>query len=103
LTTEERIIRMRVLTLKYAVEAGMLIRYMRAAIGHAEYRKLDDGAWFADIPGFQGVWANAASVEDCRSELEEVLGEWLLLKIRAGDPLPVVDGVELKITAEVAS
>ena len=52
----------------------MLIRYVQAALKYAEYKKLDNGTWFAEIPGFDGVWANASTVEACRSELEEVLG-----------------------------
>lgn len=75
----------------------MLRDYIRAAMQCAEYKKLDDGTWFAEIPGFEGVWANAISVESCRSELEDVLGEWLLLKVHDGDPLPVVDGLELNV------
>jgi hypothetical protein len=39
--------------------------------------------------------ANAPTVEACRSELEEVLGEWSVLKIRDRDSLPVVDGLEI--------
>lgn len=79
----------------------MLSRYMSKALEKAEYKKLDDGTWFAEIPGFTGVWANAPTVEACRSELLEVLEEWLLLKLRDGDPIPVVDGIEFKI-AKVA-
>ena len=57
----------------------MVVRYIHHALKYAEYKKLDDGTWFAEIPGSQGVWANGATVEECRSELEEVLGEWLVL------------------------
>ena len=81
----------------------MLIRYIQAALKHAEYKKLDDGTWFAEIPGFDGVWANAATVEACRSELEEVLGEWLLLKLRDRDPLPTVDDLHLRVQEEVVA
>lgn len=78
----------------------MLTQYMGKALERAEYKKLDDGTWFAEIPGFTGVWANASSVEACRSELLEVLEEWLLLKLRDRDPIPTVEGIEIKI-AEV--
>jgi predicted RNase H-like HicB family nuclease len=81
----------------------MLMDYIHAALRRAEYKKLDDGSWFAEIPGFEGVWANGASVEACRSELEEVLGEWLLLKVCDGDPLPVIDGLELAVRRKVAA
>jgi len=77
----------------------MLSQYMVRALERAQYKQLDDKSWFAEIPGFTGVWANAPTVETCRSELLEVLEEWLLLKLHDGDPIPVVDGIELKIAA----
>ncbi len=58
---------------------------------------MNDGTWFAEIPGFDGVWANAKTVEECRKELMEVLEEWLLLKIRDKDPIPKVKGIEINI------
>ena len=68
----------------------MLTEYIHAALKKANYMLLDDGSWYADIPDFQGVWANGETVEDCRSELKEVLEEWLMLKIRDDDPIPAV-------------
>ncbi len=80
----------------------MLIQYIQAALKHADYKKLEDGTWFASIPGFDGVWTNGATVEDCRSELEEVLGDWLILKIRDRDTLPTVDGLVIDIHESAA-
>ena len=78
----------------------MLSQYMSRALERATYKQLDDRTWFAEIPGFTGVWANASTVETCRRELLEVLEEWLLLKLRDQDPIPAVEGIEIKI-AEV--
>lgn len=75
----------------------MIIEYCQNAIENAEYKKLEDGTWFAEIPGFDGVWANGASVEICRKELIEVLEEWLLLKLRDNDPIPTVHGIKIEI------
>ena len=75
----------------------MLTEYIQNAIAMAEYKKLEDGSWFVEIPGFEGVWANGSSVEECRRELIEVLEEWLLLKIQDKDIIPAVDGVEIQI------
>jgi len=80
----------------------MLFEYIQKALSKAEYKRLDDGTWFAEIPGFEGVWANAGSVEECRRELQEVLEEWLLLKIRDRDSIPAMEGVEIRIK-EVAA
>lgn len=75
----------------------MLVEYVQGALEKAEYKKLEDGTWFAKIPGFLGVWANGKTVEECRKELMEVLEEWLVLKLRDGDPIPVVKGIEINI------
>ena len=75
----------------------MIIEYCQKAIERAEYKELDDGSWFAEIPGFQGVWANGESVEQCRNELVTVLEEWLLLKVRDGDLIPDVEGLKVEI------
>ena len=73
----------------------MLLQYIQKALTKAQYKQMDDGTWFAEIPGFQGVWANATTVEECRQELMEVIEEWLVLKIRDRDPVPKIQGVAL--------
>jgi predicted RNase H-like HicB family nuclease len=80
----------------------MLTEYLNAALKKAEYKKIDDGTWYADIPDFTGVWANADSVEGCRSELREVLEEWLVLKIRDEDLIPTINGFGIHIKQEAA-
>ncbi|MBU4320093.1 MAG: type II toxin-antitoxin system HicB family antitoxin [Nitrospinae bacterium] len=80
----------------------MLIEYIQTAIEKAEYKRLDDGTWFAEIPGFEGVWVNGNSVEGCRKELMEVLEEWLILKIQDKDPIPIIKGIDINIK-EVAT
>ena len=81
----------------------MLFEYIQKALEKAQYKILDDGTWFAEIPGFEGVWANANTVEACRNELQEVLEEWLVLKIRDRDPIPEIEGVEIKVKEVVAA
>ena len=81
----------------------MLTEYIQAALARSEYKILDDQTWFTEIPGFDGVWANAATVESCRSELREVLEEWLILKIRDQDPTPTVEGLDLGIVESEAA
>ena len=75
----------------------MIQAYLQAALRKATYKKLDDGTWFAEISGCNGVWANAGSVEDSRQELAEVLEEWILLNIKTNTELPVLDGIALRI------
>ena len=51
-------------------------------MARAKYKILEDGTYFGEIPALRGVWANEATLEECRQVLQEVLAEWLLLKLR---------------------
>ena len=76
----------------------MLTNYLRAALHQARYEILpDDQSFYGEIPGFDGIYSNAATLEACREELAEVLEEWILFRISRNLPLPVVDGIELAI------
>ena len=76
----------------------MLTKYIQAAMRKAKYKILpDDGSFYGEIPDFQGVYANADQLEKCREELEEVLEEWILLRISRGLPLPALEGIDLTI------
>jgi predicted RNase H-like HicB family nuclease len=60
----------------------MLTEYINAALKKAKYEILpDDGSYYGEIPGFQGVWANAATLEDCREELHQVSQEWVVFRL----------------------
>ena len=76
----------------------MLMNYIRSALRRARYEILpDDGTFYGEIPGFDGVYANANTLEACREELEEVLEEWILFRVSRSLSLPVVDQIELAI------
>ena len=76
----------------------MLTNYIRNAMKRAKYEILpDDGSIYGEIPGFEGVYANADNLEDCREELEDVLGEWILLRVYKNLSLPIVEGIDLNI------
>ncbi len=75
----------------------MIFEYCQKVIEKAEYKKLEDGTWFAEIEGFKGVWANGQSVEECRKELITVLEEWIVFKLRDKDYIPEVDGLGIEI------
>lgn len=76
----------------------MLMKYIQTALHQAKYEILDDdSSFYGEIPACKGVYANAATLEECREQLEEVLEEWILLRVYKKLPLPVVGGIELKI------
>ena len=76
----------------------MIREYISTAMAKAEYEILcDDGSFYGEIPGFQGVYSNAETLEECRTELEEVLEEWLLFSISRNLDVPVVDGIDINV------
>jgi predicted RNase H-like HicB family nuclease len=79
----------------------MLTKYLGAAMRGAKYELLEEGGYYGSIPGFDGVWADAVSLEECRDELEEVLEEWLLFRLSRQLPVPVADEIDL-VVREVA-
>ena len=76
----------------------MLTAYIAAALRKAHYELLpDDGGYIGTIQGLDGVWAQAANLEECRDELQEVLEEWIILGLRMGHPIPAIDGIALTV------
>ncbi|MFB2893256.1 type II toxin-antitoxin system HicB family antitoxin [Aerosakkonemataceae cyanobacterium BLCC-F50] len=81
----------------------MLTKYIQAALRQAKYEIFpDDGTFYGEIPICEGVYANAASLDACREELQEVLEDWILLSLTLNLPLPVIDGIDLTISKEAA-
>ena len=72
----------------------MLSEYIAKTLKRARYKLLKDGSYFGEISGLKGVWANAKSLENCRKELQEVLEDWLLLKVRSREKVP---GFEIRV------
>ena len=78
----------------------MLTAYIQTAMQQAQYKILEDGSYFGEIPDFQGVWASEQTLEDCRRVLQEVLEEWLLLKLRDNEEVPQLQGINLTKTVK---
>ena len=76
----------------------MLTAYINAAMRNAHYELLERGeGYIGKIPGLQGVWANADTLEACRNDLREVLEEWIVLGLKMNHRIPVIDGLELNL------
>ncbi len=74
-----------------------LLEYLNAAMRRAEYEKLDDGTFYAHIPGFEGLWASGANVEDARNDLFKALDGWLYVNsFVSGSKPPELDDVKLE-------
>lgn len=75
----------------------MLLGYIQAAMDQAKYEILpDDEGFYGEIPSLHGVWANAATLEACRDELQESVESWIVVKLRHGESdFPVLGGIDL--------
>ena len=73
----------------------MLTEYVEQAMSKAMYEKLEDGTYCGKIPECQGTIAFGETLYQCQIELRAVLEGWLLVKIRHGDRLPVINGLDL--------
>ncbi|HZG99732.1 MAG TPA: hypothetical protein VEY32_01560 [Flavisolibacter sp.] len=76
----------------------MILEYIDAAMLTAKYELLpDDGLYYGEIPGFDGVYASAVQLEDCQHELKATLEDWLLISLRKNLPTPVINGISLEV------
>lgn len=76
----------------------LIEKYSEIAVRHATLKRAADAEWFAKIPGFLGVWAKEGSREETLEVLQEVVVDWVLLKIEHKDrDLPVVEEIDLNV------
>ena len=80
----------------------MLTKYITLAMQKATYELLEDGTFYGEIPECEGVWGNGKTLEACQEDLQDALEGWLILGFRLGHKLPIIDGVDLNFTQEVA-
>jgi predicted RNase H-like HicB family nuclease len=73
------------------------LQYLKEAMRRALYERLEDGSgYYGRIPGFEGLWATGATMEDARNELFDALDGWLYINAFVSQlPLPELDGISL--------
>ena len=81
----------------------MFTQYIATVMESAIIEKIDDPMPFlATVPEFKGVWAQGKTRREALSELQEVLEEWILLKIRKQQFVPTRKSYDLNALLEVA-
>ena len=73
----------------------ILSEYLERAMAQAEYDKLEDGTFSGRIAPCKGVLAFGATLKKCEDELRSTLEDWLLVGLKLGHVLPVIDGIDL--------
>ncbi|WP_462272646.1 type II toxin-antitoxin system HicB family antitoxin [Methanohalophilus sp.] len=82
----------------------MLIEYIQAALERAKYEIIEDEEepYYGEIPELEGVWATGTSLEECRNNLEEIIEEWLVLRLRRNLPIPPLGNHTIDDLGEIA-
>lgn len=73
----------------------ILSDYVELALEQAEYDKLEDNSFAGRIPACRGVVAFASSLRECESELRSTLEDWILVGLKLGHELPVLENINL--------
>ncbi|HEY63435.1 MAG TPA: type II toxin-antitoxin system HicB family antitoxin [Caldilineae bacterium] len=73
----------------------MLTDYVNQAMAYAVYDKLEDGTFVGRVPPCKGVVAFGTTLRECEEELRSTLEDWILVGLKLGHPLPVIDGIDL--------
>jgi predicted RNase H-like HicB family nuclease len=81
----------------------ILSDYIDRALAQAEYDKLEDNTFSGRVPCCKGVVAFAVSLRECESELRSVLEDWVLVGLKLGHPLPILDSMNLNKEPEYES
>ena len=72
-----------------------LTDYISCALECAEYDKLEDGSFVGRIPKCKGAIAFAKSLRECENKLRSTLEDWILVGLKLGHRLPVINGISL--------
>ena len=73
----------------------ILSEYVEQAMSEAVYDKLEDSSFTGRIPSCKGVLAFGATLRKCEDELRSTLEDWILIGLKLGHPLPVIEGIDL--------
>lgn len=67
----------------------MITEYISAALGRAKYEFIEDEeSFYGEVPELKGVWATGKTLEECRSNLAEVIDGWLVVRLKKGLTIP---------------
>lgn len=73
----------------------VLSDYLDTALAGADYDKLEDGTFAGRIPSCPGVVAFGTTLRECEQSLRSTLEDWVLLGLKLGHWLPLIEGIDL--------
>jgi len=76
----------------------ILTDYIDRAMSKAVYEKLEDETYAGRIPLCVGVLAFGGTLRQCEENLRSTLEDWLLVGLKLGHALPIIDDIDLNKT-----
>lgn len=73
----------------------ILTDYVNCLLAEAVYDKLGDESFGGSIPSCKGVIAFGSTLRECENELRSTLEDWILVGLKLGHPLPIVEDIDL--------
>lgn len=73
----------------------ILSQYIDEAMSQAVYDQLEDNSFVGRIPSCKGAIAFASTLSGCRNQLRSTLEDWILVGLKLGHVLPVINQIDL--------
>ena len=81
----------------------MISEYIEKAMEKAFYEKLEDGTYSGEIPDCSGTVAFGKTLYECQRELKSTLEGWIIISLRHGHKLPVIENLDLNPKKTIAN
>ena len=78
-------------------EGAMIREYVEKALRSARYDKLEDGTFYGEVPRLRDALATGGTLEECRTQLAEVVEEWVLVRVAKGLTVPPLGKIEVRV------
>jgi predicted RNase H-like HicB family nuclease len=79
----------------------MIAEYIEQALKSAHYELIaDDEPYYGEVKALQGVYATGKTLEDCRSNLKDVIEGWIIISIKKGLEIPKIGKFKIKETTK---
>jgi len=66
----------------------MIREYVEKTLRSARHDKLEDDTFYGEVARLRGVLATGPTLEECRTQLPEVVEEWVLVRVAKGLTVP---------------
>jgi predicted RNase H-like HicB family nuclease len=70
--------------------------YIEAVLSLASYVMMEDGMYYALVPGLFGIMARGRNLKECKRKLTEEIERWIVVRIKEERTIPPVGSCKLE-------